>query len=153
MVLLKGVEDSGFVFFTNYESPKAQELTTGCGAAFVIFWRELGRQVRVRGPIERLEQHLSDQYYASRPLQSRYGAWVSRQSSPLKSKADLVASAAKAAARFGIDPPRPPFWGGYRLRPLEIEFWSEGRHRLHDRFRWTRRTVSASEWTTCRLYP
>ncbi|MCY4540879.1 MAG: pyridoxamine 5'-phosphate oxidase [Rhodobacteraceae bacterium] len=152
MVLLKDVEDDAFVFFTNYGSAKAAELSAG-RAAFVLYWRELNRQIRARGIVEKLEADLSDRYFASRPLQSRYGAWASRQSSPLKSKAQLVARAAKIALRYGNAPPRPSFWGGYRLRPLEIEFWSEGDHRLHDRFRWTRSSPNCGAWEVCRLCP
>ena len=152
MVLLKDVEDNGFVFFTNYGSAKATELKSE-RAAFALYWRELNRQIRVRGNVEVLEEELSDQYFASRPLHSRYGAWASRQSAPLESKAQLVAKAAKVALRYGSAPPRPPFWGGYRLRPLEIEFWSEGNHRLHDRCRWTRGSPNSNSWQVCRLHP
>ncbi|TPE48270.1 pyridoxamine 5'-phosphate oxidase [Amaricoccus solimangrovi] len=151
MVLLKEIEDDGFVFYTNYESRKAEELASG-KAAFVMHWKSLRRQIRVRGTVTREEGPKADAYYRSRGLQSRLGAWASRQSRPLSSRAALVAEVARIAALKGIDPARPPFWGGYRIAPVEIEFWADGAHRLHDRFRWTRPGPGGS-WTVTRLNP
>ncbi len=152
MVLLKAIEDHGFVFYTNYESRKAQEIDGAGAAAFCIHWKSLRRQVRARGPMTRVEGSEADAYFASRSLQSRLGAWASQQSQPLSSRGALMAEAAKVAARFGTNPPRPPFWGGYRLVPLEMEFWADGPFRLHDRFRWCR-TNPGSAWDVTRLNP
>lgn len=152
MVLLKEIEDSAFVFYTNYESKKAQELDSAEKAAFVIHWKSLRRQIRVRGMIAREDGPQADAYYASRSLKSRLGAWASQQSQPLSSRAHLMAEVAKMTARHGTNPPRPPYWGGYRLTPVEIEFWADGDFRLHDRFVWRRQEVSA-EWSVTRLNP
>lgn len=152
IVLLKGIEAGGFVFYTNYGSRKAEELDAAGGAAFVMHWKSLRRQVRARGPVERVEGPEADAYFASRSLQSRLGAWASRQSQPLASRAALLAEVAKATARHGTNPPRPPYWGGYRLRPVEMEFWADGPFRLHDRFRWTRAGPEAS-WEVGRISP
>ncbi|MEM8578455.1 MAG: pyridoxamine 5'-phosphate oxidase [Pseudomonadota bacterium] len=152
MVLLKGVEADAFVFYTNYESAKAGELDQAGKAAFVLHWKSLRRQVRVRGLVSREDGVVADAYYASRGLQSRLGAWASAQSRPLKSRAALMAEVAKVTATKGTNPPRPPHWGGYRIRPLEIEFWADGAHRLHDRFRWRRASIDDT-WTTTRLNP
>ncbi len=152
MVLLKEIEDGAFVFYTNYESVKAGELEASGKAAFVIHWKSLRRQIRVRGLVEREDGPGADAYFASRSLKSRYGAWASRQSRPLESRAQLMARVAAVAAEKGLDPPRPPFWGGYRITPLEIEFWADGAFRLHDRFRWSRKTPETS-WEVVRLSP
>lgn len=152
MVLLKEIEDAAFVFYTNYTSAKAGEIDGAGKAAFVMHWKSLRRQIRVRGLTTREDGPKADEYYASRSLKSRLGAWASDQSSPLSSRAALMAEVAKVTARHGTHPPRPPFWGGYRLTPLEIEFWADGAHRLHDRFQWKRDTVS-SPWTINRLQP
>jgi pyridoxamine 5'-phosphate oxidase len=152
MVLLKEIEAAAFVFYTNYESRKAEEIESAGAAAFVMHWKTLRRQVRARGPVTRVEGPQADAYFASRSLQSRLGAWASRQSRPLGSRAGLVAEVAKVTARFGTNPPRPPFWGGYRLVPLEIEFWADGPFRLHDRFRWSR-PDPAAPWAVTRLSP
>lgn len=157
MVLLKEIEASqthgGFVFFTNYESAKGIELEVNGRAALVLHWKSLRRQVRVRGFVERIAAHQSDEYYDSRGYQSRVGAWASRQSRPLASRMALMAEAAKVAARHPLKPPRPPHWGGFRVRPVEMEFWAEGEHRLHDRFRWTRADPARAEWSVARLNP
>lgn len=153
MVLLKDIEDGGFVFYTNFESAKGNELTQNGQAAFVMHWKSLRRQVRARGSVEIVEDEVADEYYQSRALQSRYGAWASQQSRPLSSRGSLMADVAKIAARHPIKPPRPEFWGGYRIRPVEIEFWSDGDFRLHDRFRWTRETPDSAEWAIQRLHP
>ena len=152
MVLLRGLEPDAFVFFTNYESAKGQELIASGKAAFVLHWKSLKRQIRVRGLVEKEDGQVADDYYASRPLGSRVGAWASAQSRPLSSKASLVAAAARAGVRQGTNPKRPPFWGGFRIRPLEIEFWADGEFRLHDRFRWSRQMVNET-WTIQRLNP
>lgn len=152
MVLLKDVEDDAFVFYTNYESVKAGELDGAGKAAFVAHWKSLRRQIRARGLISREEGPKADAYYKSRGLQSRLGAWASKQSRPLSSRSALMLEVAKVTAMKGIDPDRPPFWGGYRLTPLEIEFWADGTHRLHDRFRWTRPSPDAP-WSVVRLNP
>ncbi|RMH45378.1 MAG: pyridoxamine 5'-phosphate oxidase [Alphaproteobacteria bacterium] len=152
MVLLKEIEDAGFVFYTNYGSRKAAQIEATGKAAFVMHWKSLRRQVRVRGLVEREDGPKADAYFASRSLKSRLGAWASRQSQPLSSRAALMAQVARIAAEKGPNPPRPPFWGGYRIRPLEIEFWADGAFRLHDRFRWSREALDAP-WTVTRLYP
>ena len=152
MVLLKDIEADAFVFYTNYGSQKAQELDGAEKAAFVVHWKSLRRQIRVRGLVERENGRMADDYYASRSLKSRLGAWASQQSQPLSSRAHLMAEVAKVTAKYGPNPPRPPFWGGFRIRPLEIEFWADGAFRLHDRFRWRRDTPDAS-WDIHRLNP
>ena len=152
MVLLKDVEDDAFVFYTNYESAKARELDHAGKAAFVMHWKSLRRQVRVRGHVEKEDGPQADAYYASRSLKSRLGAWASAQSQPLDSRATLMAKVAKVTAQHGTNPARPPFWGGYRIIPVEIEFWADGAFRLHDRFRWSREK-SGAPWSISRLSP
>ena len=152
-VLLKEIEANGFVFYTNYESAKGEELAANPQAAIILYWKTLGRQVRARGPVERVSAEQSDAYYDSRALQSRLGAWASQQSRPLSSRAALMAEVAKVAARHPVKPPRPPHWGGFRLRPTAMEFWANGDFRLHDRFRWTREGPEATDWAQTRLNP
>ncbi|EBA17973.1 pyridoxamine 5''-phosphate oxidase, putative [Roseobacter sp. SK209-2-6] len=152
MVLLKEIDAHGFVFYTNYGSAKAQELDHAGKAAFVMHWKSLRRQLRVRGIIEREEGEQADEYYASRSLKSRLGAWASNQSQPLESRAALMAEVAKITATKGPNPKRPPFWGGYRILPSEIEFWADGAFRLHDRFVWRREGLD-SPWGVMRLNP
>ncbi|WP_225029215.1 pyridoxamine 5'-phosphate oxidase [Xinfangfangia pollutisoli] len=157
MVLLKEIEAEGggegaFVFYTNYGSKKAQEIESAGQAAFVLHWKSLRRQIRVRGTVTREDGPAADAYFSSRSLKSRLGAWASRQSQPLSSREALMAEVAKVTLAQGTAPRRPPFWGGYRIRPVEIEFWADGAFRLHDRFRWTR-TESASIWAIQRLNP
>lgn len=152
MVLLKEIEADGFVFYTNYESRKAAEVEGAGKAAFVIHWKSLRRQIRARGAVGRVEGAQADTYYRSRSLQSRLGAWASRQSQPLASRTALMAEVAKVTATKGLNPDRPPFWGGYRITPVEIEFWADGAHRLHDRFRWTREGTG-HPWQVERLNP
>ena len=152
MVLLKDVEADAFVFYTNYGSAKAGELDQAAKAAFVLHWKSLRRQIRVRGLIAREDGAQADAYYASRSLKSRLGAWASEQSQPLSSRGALMAKVAKITAEHGTNPARPPFWGGYRLRPVEIEFWADGAFRLHDRFRWRRETPDGA-WQITRLNP
>ncbi len=157
MVLLKEIEaegaDGAFVFYTNFEGKKGQELAANPQAAFVMHWKSLRRQVRVRGPVERVEDAQADAYYASRSLQSRLGAWASDQSRPLDGRGSLMAKVAKVTATKGVNPARPPHWGGFRIRPLEIELWADGAFRLHDRFRFTRNSAGAATWTEQRLNP
>ena len=152
MVLLKEIEPDAFVFYTNHESAKAQEIESAGKAAFVMHWKSLRRQIRVRGLVAREDSAKADAYFASRSLKSRLGAWASRQSHPLESRRALMAEVARVSARHGLNPPRPPYWGGYRIAPLEMEFWADGAHRLHDRFRWTR-PAPGQEWEVCRLNP
>ena len=152
MVLLKEIEPEAFVFYTNYESAKASELDQAGKAAFVLHWKLLRRQVRVRGLVTKEDGPQADAYYKSRSLQSRLGAWASQQSRPLDSRTALMAEVARVTARHGPNPERPPFWGGYRITPLEIELWADGAFRLHDRFRWTRENT-ADAWRVARLNP
>ena len=152
MVLLKEVEDDGFVFYTNYGSAKAQELDANGQAALVMHWKSLRRQVRVRGTVSRIEGAQADEYYASRSLKSRLGAWASRQSQPLSSRTALMAEVAKVSATHGVNPPRPSFWGGFKITPVEIELWADGAFRLHDRFVWRRETPN-NVWKIDRLNP
>jgi len=157
MVLLKEVEQDqrrgGFVFYTNFESAKGRELEANMQAAMVFHWKSMDRQIRVRGAVEKVGAKQADAYYASRAYQSRIGAWASKQSRPLATRRALLAEVAKTAARHPIKPPRPPHWGGYRIRPMELEFWANGDFRLHDRFRWTRARPDADAWNVRRLNP
>ena len=152
MVLLKEIEPAAFVFYTNYTSAKAHELEGAGKAAFVMHWKSLRRQIRVRGLISREEGPQADAYYASRSLKSRLGAWASQQSQPLSSRGALMAEVARVTAEQGLNPRRPPFWGGFRIVPVEIEFWADGAFRLHDRFRWSRPTPE-NAWEIHRLNP
>jgi len=131
---------------------KAQEVEQAGKAAFVLHWKSLRRQIRVRGVVHREEGAQADAYYASRSLKSRLGAWASQQSEPLSSRGALMAEVARVTAEHGISPKRPPFWGGFRIVPLEIEFWADGAFRLHDRFRWSREAVEDA-WEITRLNP
>ncbi|MCO6381639.1 MAG: pyridoxamine 5'-phosphate oxidase [Vannielia sp.] len=153
MVLLKEIEEDAFLFYTNWGSAKAQEVDVNGKAAFVWHAKSLRRQIRVRGVTEREDGQKADAYFASRSLKSRLGAWASRQSTPLSSRATLISEVAKVTAKHGKNPERPPFWGGIRILPLEIEFWADGAFRLHDRFRWTRSAVTDRDWQVQRLYP
>ncbi len=152
MVLLKDIEEDAFVFYTNYDSKKGQEIEASGKAAFVLHWKSLRRQIRVRGIVEREDGQAADDYFNSRSLKSRLGAWASAQSRPLSSRAALVAEVAKVTAKQGSNPTRPPNWGGFRIRPVEIEFWADGAFRLHDRFKWTK-LDAASTWDVERLNP
>ena len=158
MVLLKEIEGvempsgGAFVFYTNYGSAKAREVEGAGKAAFVMHWKSLRRQIRVRGLVTREDGAQADAYYASRSLKSRLGAWASRQSEPLSSRASLMADVAKITATHGTNPKRPDFWGGFRIKPLEIEFWADGAFRLHDRFRWSRQSGDGA-WQITRLNP
>ena len=152
MVLLKSFDERGFVFYTNYGSRKAAELSVNPHAALVFWWPETCRQLRVEGTVSRVSAAESDRYFASRPRGSKLGAWASRQSQPLARRADLEAAVAAMAERYKDRlVPRPPFWGGFRLRPAAIEFWQGRTDRLHDRLRYRRRDDGG--WEIERLYP
>lgn len=152
MVLLKEIEDAAFVFYTNYESKKGEELAETPEAAFVLHWKSLRRQIRVRGSVTRENGPQADAYFDSRSLKSRIGAIASQQSRPLDSRGTLMAAAAKIGVQQGLHPKRPDHWGGFRITPYEMEFWADGDFRLHDRFRWTR-PAPADAWTIQRLFP
>ncbi len=151
VLLIKGVDQRGFVFFTNYDSHKGRDLEANPHAALVFYWIELERQVRIDGRVEKLPDEESDAYFNSRPLDSRIGAWASNQSRELSSRLALVANAAKYAARYVMNPPRPPHWGGYVVIPEAIEFWQGRPSRLHDRIRYTRQANGS--WKIVRLAP
>ena len=152
IVLLKEIEDGGFVFFTNYESAKGEQIAATGKASFVIHWKSLRRQIRARGMVEKVSADDSDAYYRTRPLGSRIGAWASAQSRPLESRQVLADAVKEAESRFGSDPDRPPHWGGFRIVPEQIEFWADGEFRLHDRFVW-KKDESRFGWKVQRLSP
>lgn len=153
MVLLKAFDSNGFVFYSNSESAKGQELKSNMKAAAVLHWKSLRRQIRFRGEVIEVTQQEADDYFASRPLQSRLGAWASQQSRPLESRLSLELAVAKYAAKFALSEiPRPAYWTGYRIIPSQIEFWSDGAFRLHDRIVY-RRSAESSPWHKERLYP
>ena len=150
IVLIKGYDARGITWFTNYQSRKGRELAGNPQAALQFHWPELERVVRIEGRVEKLDAAASDEYFASRPLESRIGAWASPQSQPIASRAWLVAEAARYGARFMLNPPRPPHWGGYRLRPDAWEFWQGRPSRLHDRLRYL---LVDGAWQRERLAP
>ncbi len=151
-VLLKGMDDGGFVFFTNYDSRKAQDLAGNNRASLLFFWQSVTRQVRIDGVVSKVSAGESDDYFRSRPLESRIGVYASRQTAPIESREVLETLFAQASARFeGQDIPRPDWWGGYRLVPSELEFWQGRPHRMHDRLRYTRQADGA--WLRTRLAP
>jgi pyridoxamine 5'-phosphate oxidase len=151
VVLIKGCDEQGIVWYTNYDSRKGRELALHPFAALQFHWVELERVVRIEGTVQKTEDALSDAYYASRPLDSRIGAWASPQSQVIESRAVLVTNAAKYAAQYMLTPPRPPHWGGYRLKPDRWEFWQGRKSRLHDRLRY--RLDDAGSWVRERLAP
>jgi len=155
MVLLKSVDRRGFVFFTNYESNKGQELLANKKAALCFHWKSLRRQVRVRGDIEQVSSDEADNYYHSRPIGSQIGAWASQQSRPLPSRNVLEQAVLDYEARFKDEGviPRPPYWSGFRLLPLMVEFWHDRPFRLHDRIVFSRPHTQAGIWEKTRLYP
>lgn len=150
IVLIKGLDARGLVWYTNYDSRKGRELALQAYAALQFHWVELERVVRIEGRVQKVSAAESDAYYASRPLDSRIGAWASPQSEPIASRAVLVTNAAKAAARHGLSPPRPAHWGGYRMVPDRWEFWQGRRSRLHDRVRYS---LQGGRWLRQRLAP
>jgi pyridoxamine 5'-phosphate oxidase len=150
IVLLKGADSNGFSFFTNYESQKGKELATRPHAALLFHWHELERQVRIKGVVERVSAAESDAYFHSRPAASRIGAWASPQSSEIPNREFLEEAEKRFAADFGDKPPRPEHWGGYRLRPTEIEFWQGRPSRLHDRIHYQ---LHGAQWHITRLAP
>ncbi len=153
MVLLKEFDEQGFVFYTNLESSKGRELLGSMKAAMCFHWKSKRRQVRVRGEIEIVSDEEADIYFASRPRGSRIGAWASKQSRPLESRFALEKAVAEYTAKFHIgEIPRPPHWSGFRLKPLSIEFWQDGKFRLHDRAFFTR-SAEGDGWEKTRLYP
>jgi pyridoxamine 5'-phosphate oxidase len=151
MVLLKGFDAEGFVFFTNYASRKGEELAANPRATLLFYWAELERQVRIAGVVEPISSEESDAYFETRPEGHRLGAWASQQSAVVGGRDALEQAWADAARRFGSRIPRPPHWGGYRLRPSRFEFWQGRANRLHDRIEYV--PCAANQWTTRRLAP
>ena len=152
IVLIKGVDERGFVFFTNYESRKGREMAANPYASLLFYWIELERQVRIEGAIIKTSAEESDKYFASRPLGSRIGAWASNQSQVIESRSQLETREREISLLYGDQPPRPPHWGGYRLVPEAIEFWQGRPSRLHDRLLYTR-SSEHSDWQISRLSP
>ena len=150
IVLLKGADENGFTFFTNYESQKGKELADRPQAALLFHWHELERQVRIKGNVERVSPEESDQYFHSRPPASRIGAWASPQSEAIPNREFLEEAEERFKSEFGDTPPRPEHWGGYHLRPTEIEFWQGRPSRLHDRIHYK---LDGSQWKISRLAP
>jgi pyridoxamine 5'-phosphate oxidase len=151
IVLLKSFDERGFVFFTNYNSRKANELEQNARACLLLYWPQLWRQVRIEGTVERVSKEESDQYFHSRPLGSKIGAWASEQSTPVADRAELNKRFDEFSWKFGDNVPRPPHWGGYRVKPGVIEFWQGQDNRLHDRLRYT--LGDDSGWLIERLAP
>lgn len=154
ILLLKGFDERGFVFYTNFESNKGQELLANRHAALCFHWKTLKRQVRIRGPVEQVLDDEADIYYNSRSEGSRIGAWASQQSRPLQSRGDLERAVEDYTKRYaGNDIPRPPHWSGFRVKPVEIEFWHDRPYRLHDRIVFSRPAGDEQSWTKQRLNP
>ena len=153
MVLMKGFDERGFVFYTNVESAKGRELDGHRKGALLFHWKSSNRQVRLRGPVERVTDAEADAYFATRPRLAQIGAWASKQSEPLEGRLALEKAVALYTAKFAIGTiPRPPYWTGYRLVPLIMEFWQDRPHRLHDRVEF-RREAPTAPWRKTRLYP
>jgi pyridoxamine 5'-phosphate oxidase len=153
MVLMKGFDERGFVFYTNVDSQKGRELDASGQGALLFHWKSLNRQVRLRGPVERVDDAEADAYFATRPRLAQIGAWASKQSAPLESRHAFEKAIALTTAKYAIGTvPRPPHWTGYRLIPLAIEFWHDRPFRLHDRIEF-RRDAAGAPWRKTRLYP
>jgi pyridoxamine 5'-phosphate oxidase len=153
MVLLKGFDERGFVFYTNTESAKGRELNQQPKAALVFHWKSLNRQIRLRGPVEPVDAAEADAYFATRARLAQIGAWASKQSAPLESRMAFEKAVALAMAKYAVGTvPRPPHWSGYRVKPLVMEFWHDRPYRLHDRIEFKRATMNAP-WSKTRLYP
>ncbi|WP_336278951.1 pyridoxamine 5'-phosphate oxidase [Bartonella sp. CB175] len=154
MVLLKDFSSQGFVFYTNYESCKGQEILKSMKASLVFHWKSLRRQIRIRGIVEKVSSQEADAYFQSRPRGSRIGAWASKQSQPLENRFILEKAIAKYTTCYAVgNIPRPPYWSGFRVKPLSIEFWRDRPFRLHDRVIFTRDSVKRIDWKKQRLYP
>jgi pyridoxamine 5'-phosphate oxidase len=151
IVLLKGYDEKGFIFFTNYESRKGKELAENPNAALIFFWKEIERQIRIEGIVEKISATESDEYFLSRPEGARIGAWASPQSSVIESRQILETNEAAYASEFKNSIPRPPHWGGYRVMPLRVEFWQGRSNRLHDRIQYSKTTDGS--WKAERLAP
>ena len=151
-VLLKDIIDTSFVFYTNYESRKSNEINETAKGAICFYWKSLNRQVRLTGSINKVSDQVSDKYYQSRSRGSRIGAWASKQSRELESREVLMEKVKLLESKYDVDIPRPTFWGGFALKPDEFEFWEDGNFRLHDRFVLTP-TALKNEWTAKRYYP
>ena len=152
-VLLKGIDERGFVFYTNTESQKGQELAANPKAGLLFYWKSLNRQIRVRGPVERVTPAEADTYFATRPKGAQIGAWASQQSCPLESRLAFEKAVALYGAKYVLGTvPRPPHWSGYRIVPLKIEFWQDRPFRLHDRVEFHRDAFGGA-WTKTRMYP
>jgi len=153
MVLMRRFDERGFCFFTNFESQKGEELLGQKKAAAVFHWKSLRKQIRIRGPVAVVSDEEADDYYNTRPRGSRIGAHASKQSRPLETRFALEKEVAKFTAKFNVgEVPRPEYWSGFRIKPLSIEFWNDGKFRLHDRLRYDRDTLE-SDWQTVKLYP
>jgi len=151
IVLLKAFDEEGFVFYTNYDSRKGNELEENARACLLFYWSAVWRQVRIEGPVERVSEEESDQYFHSRPLGSKIGAWASEQSSTIQDRSALEKRFEEYDSKFGDNVPRPPYWGGYRVKPTVIEFWQGQENRMHDRLRYTLQDDGA--WLIERLAP
>ena len=152
MVLLKEIEDTCFVFYTNFQSAKAKEILSSGKAALVIHWKSLRRQIRVRGRVIKTSDEQADRYFDSRSLNSRYGAIASEQSKPLQNRADLEERVARVKRESGDQPKRPAYWGGFKITPIEMELWADGEDRLHNRFKYSYES-NDENWTIQRLFP
>ena len=152
MVLLRIIEDDGFIFFTNYGSNKAREAFAANKAAFNLHWKTLRRQIRVRGYVEKENGLIADKYFSERQVGSQTAAWASKQSETLADRKELIESWSNYKVKFKENVARPDFWGGIRIKPIQIEFWADGEYRLHDRFVWERK-LGEKVWNVRRLYP
>ena len=152
MILLKGYDQNGFIFYTNFNSKKSSDLKENPNASLCFHWKSLLRQIRISGKVSKVSDKESDSYYKTRPYDSKIGAWASKQSSVLKNREELIARIKEKEGQFKLTPPRPSFWGGIRIRPLSIEFWEEGEFRLHQREVWRRSGFNES-WNCSLLFP